>query len=72
MQSNICGQLGYLSLLLNIIYKSISKNKKHFEDKLIDNYLSSVDASLMVKPYLKAEENNIEKRLKKMYKVLLS
>lgn len=53
-----------------MIYSSISKNKRNFKDKLLDDYLSSIDASLMVKPYMEAEERNIEKTLKKMYKVL--
>jgi hypothetical protein len=47
----------------------MASNSKHFNDVLIDNYLSSVDAALMVKPYLRAEEKEIEKTLKTVFKV---
>lgn len=69
LQSNICGQLGAIALMLNHIYCSLTDSKKHFNDVLIDNYLSSVDAAIMLKPYLRAEEKNVEKTLKRVYKV---
>jgi len=67
LQSTICGTLGSLSLILNLIYSKLSNNKNS-NDILIDDYLSSADACMMLKPYLKAEEKNIETRLKTVYK----
>lgn len=72
LQSNICGQLGSIVLTLNHICCHLTDSKKHFNDVLIDNCLSSVDAAMMVKPYLRAEEKNIEKSLKRVYKVVYS
>lgn len=69
MQSNICGQLGSLVLILNHVYYSIVNDKNHQNDMLIDNYLSSVDAALMLKPYMKSEEKQVEKSLKEVFKV---
>lgn len=56
--------------MLNYIYHSISNTEK-FDDILIDNCLSSFDAALMLKPYIEAEEKNIEKTLTNVYKVIL-
>lgn len=69
IQSNICGQLGTIALMLHYIYYSINNTEK-FDDILIDNYLSSIDAAFMVKPYMDAEEKNIEKTLINVYKVI--
>ncbi|VVC35922.1 Sterile alpha motif/pointed domain,Sterile alpha motif domain [Cinara cedri] len=69
IQSNICGQLGNIALILNHIYCSINNDKNKFDDILIDDYLSSIDAALMLKPYMEAEEKNIEKSLKRIYKI---
>lgn len=70
MQSNICGQLGSISLILNHIYQSLKKNENNYNDILIDNYLSSFDAALMLKPYMRSEEKQIEKSLKNVFKVI--
>lgn len=70
LQSNICGQLGSIVLVLNYIFHSLSVDKKPFKDILIDDHLSSVDAAIMVKPYLRAEEKDIENTLKQVYKVI--
>lgn len=53
---------------LNKIYYSI--NSEHFEDMLIGGHLSSINASLMLQPYMRAEENHMEKILNKTLKVL--
>lgn len=37
---------------------------------LIDRYLSSINAALMLQPYIRAEENQMEKILNKTLKVL--
>lgn len=68
IQINVCGQLVSIALLLNCIYHFIQN--KSFDDMLIDDYLSAIDAALMIKPYLKKEEKQIEKTLKSIYKVL--
>lgn len=68
IQRNICGQLGFIALDLNKIYHSI--NSEHFEDMLIDRYLSSINAALMLQPYIRAEKNQMEKILNKTLKVL--
>jgi len=39
---------------------------------LIDNHLSSIDAALMIKPYLEAEVEQVEKTLTNVFKVLYS
>lgn len=70
MQSNICGQLGLIALILNHIYNVLNKNKDNFDDILIDNYLSSIDAALMLKHYMRSEEKQIEKSLKNVLKVI--
>jgi len=54
---------------MNHIYHLISNDKNHFEDILIDDYLSSIDAALLLKPYMKAENKKIEKSLRKTFKV---
>lgn len=36
---------------------------------LIDNHISAIDAALMLKPYMRAEEKNIENTLKNVFKV---
>jgi len=69
VQSNICGQLGSIAVALNHIYYSISSDENDFDDVLIDNYLSSVDAALMLKPHMRAENKNVEKSLKRVYKL---
>uniref|UniRef100_A0A2S2PWY8 SAM domain-containing protein n=1 Tax=Sipha flava TaxID=143950 RepID=A0A2S2PWY8_9HEMI len=69
LQSSICGQLGSIVIALKHIHYLMASNSKHFNDVLIDNYLSSVDAALMVKPYLRAEEKEIEKTLKTVFKI---
>lgn len=70
MQSNICGQLGSIALILNHMYQLLSKKNNDFNDILIDNYLSSVDAALMLKPYMRSEERQIEKSLTNVFKVI--
>lgn len=70
MQSNICGQLGSIVLILNHIYYSIANDKNHLDDVLMDNYLSSIDAALMLKPYMRSEEKEVEKSLKDVFKVI--
>jgi len=69
LQSNICGQLGYIALVLNHIHNSITSDKKNLSDMLIDNHISAIDAALMLKPYMRAEEKNIENTLKNVFKV---
>lgn len=44
---------------------------KKLDDILIDNCLSSIDAALILKPYIEAEEKNIEKTLTNVLKVIL-
>jgi len=63
----VCGHLGTIALTLNFILHSITSD--NFEDSLIDNHLSSIDAALMLKPYMRAEEKEMEKILKKGVKV---
>ncbi|XP_015376133.1 PREDICTED: uncharacterized protein LOC107170512 [Diuraphis noxia] len=70
LQSNICGQLGCIALALNHIYNSITDDKNNLTDMLIDNHISAIDAALMLKPYMRAEEKNIEKTLKDVFKVI--
>lgn len=70
LQSNICGHLGSIVLILNHICCYLTDSKNNFNDVLIDDCLSAVDAAMMVKPYLRAEEKNIEKSLKRVYKVV--
>ncbi|XP_022170442.1 uncharacterized protein LOC111033820 [Myzus persicae] len=69
LQSNICGQLGYLALVLNHIHHSITSDKNILNDMLIDNHISAIDAALMLKPYMRAEEKNIENTLKNVFKI---
>ncbi|XP_050520270.1 uncharacterized protein LOC126893803 [Daktulosphaira vitifoliae] len=66
LQSNICGQLGSIAIALNYIYDTLSSNP--YEDKLIDDYLSTIDAATMLKPYLRKEEDSVKKTLKSVYK----
>lgn len=44
-------------------------DKNHLNDMLIDNHISAIDAALMLKPYMRAEEKNIENSLKNVFKV---
>jgi len=37
---------------------------------LIDNHISAIDAAVMLKPYMRAEEKNIEHTLKDVFKVI--
>lgn len=68
IQSNICGQIGTIILLLHHIYDYIKKPE--FEDMLIDNHLSAIDASLMLRSYLRAELDETERIIKRSLKVL--
>lgn len=70
IQSNICGQLGYIALALSHIYNSITSDKNNLSDMLIDNHISAIDAALMLKPYMRAEEKNIENTLKNVFEVM--
>lgn len=69
LQSTICGQLGSIVLVLNHIHSTIVSGENNLNDVLIDNYISAIDAALMLKPYMKAEENNIENSIKNVFKV---
>jgi len=70
IQSNICGQLGFIALALGHIHNSMTSDKKNLSDMLIDNHISAIDAALMLKPYMRAEEKNIENSLKNVFKVI--
>lgn len=70
LQSNICGQLGSIAIALNQMYYVLLNNP--YEDKLIDDYLSTIDAASMIKPYMRAEEDSMKKTLKTVYKVNLN
>ncbi|XP_050437497.1 uncharacterized protein LOC126843759 [Adelges cooleyi] len=67
LQSNICGQLGSIAIALNQMYYVLLNNP--YEDKLIDDYLSTIDAASMIKPYMRAEEDSMKKTLKTVYKM---
>ncbi|CAI6345162.1 unnamed protein product [Macrosiphum euphorbiae] len=69
IQSNICGQLGYIALALSHIHNSITNDENNLSDMLIDNHISAIDAALMLKPYMRAEEKNIENSLKNVFKI---
>ncbi|XP_025193972.1 uncharacterized protein LOC112593681, partial [Melanaphis sacchari] len=69
LQSAIHGQLGYIALILNQIYCSINSDNIHLNDMLIDNHISAIDAAFMLKPYMRAEEKNIENTLKNVFKI---
>jgi len=70
LQSNICGKLGYIALALDDIHSSITGDKNKLNDMLIDSHISAIDAALMLKPYIRAEEKNIEYTLKNVVKVM--
>ncbi|XP_060867541.1 uncharacterized protein LOC132942874 isoform X2 [Metopolophium dirhodum] len=69
IQSSICGQLGYIVLALSHVHNSITSDKNNLSDMLIDNHISAIDAALMLKPYMRAEEKNIENTLKNVFKI---
>ncbi|CAH1724563.1 uncharacterized protein LOC114130028 [Aphis gossypii] len=69
LQSKICGQLGYIALVLNHLHSLMINDKNHLNDMLIDNHISAIDAALMLKPYMRAEEKNIENSLKNVFKI---
>ncbi|KAL4103563.1 hypothetical protein QTP88_018924 [Uroleucon formosanum] len=69
LQSNICGQLGYIALVLNHIYRSITNDNNVLNDMLIDNHVSAINAALMLEPYMKSEEKSIENSLKNIFKI---
>uniref|UniRef100_A0A2S2NTT3 SAM domain-containing protein n=1 Tax=Schizaphis graminum TaxID=13262 RepID=A0A2S2NTT3_SCHGA len=69
LQSKICGQLGYIALVLNHIHCYITSDKSNLNDMLIDNHISAIDAALMLKPYMRAEEKSIENTLKNVFKI---
>lgn len=69
IHSNICGHLGAIALSLNFIYNVVKDPK--FEDVLIDNQISAIDAAFMIRPYLRAELKEMERMLKKNLKVNL-
>jgi len=66
----MCGQLGYIALVLNHIHCLITSDKSNLNDMLIDNHISAIDAALMLKPYMRAEEKSIENTLKNVFKVI--